>query len=460
MTKVAPTLPTVRLPGAAHRVSDVLARRLAWLAPIFVPSRGPGLSRRRFAGGVAAFICLVVISLVRTPHVFDIVYIEDGQRFLADALVESPLVNVLHPYSGYFQVIPRLLGELAAVFPVSWAATVLALEAASANALLAILVYIASGGLLRRPILRLLVSVPLVMTPTAHLDVPNSITQLRWSVMYALFWLLLWVPRTRVGEVVNIVLTVLIAFSDNVVGIFAPLAFARLILRRDRTALVASVALVVAELGNALLVVTGASRHPTIHPRPNPVWAAAEWFLRPVPEAFVGERSAAWPRPHTLLGVAPLLLGWLVLAAVIVVAARRFTSPNWLLFGVAVTYSFALYTFVLMVSGFADTRYTVPPTLFLLVGCAALLQPRTDLPPARRSTAVVPIAALSVIVLIACLANLRMDDNRSQGPRWSAEIAKARTTCDTTKADTVNVAISPAQINPGWVATLPCSYVG
>jgi hypothetical protein len=442
----------------------------AIIAPIFVP-RPPRMVRPRdIVVAVIAVGLGIVASLFRTPNVFNVVYIEDGQRFLADALVRSPLAEPFLPYSGYFQVVPRVLGQLAALFPVSQAAIVLAIEGAAVNSLLALLVYVASGSLLQRPLLRLLVSIPLILTPTAHLDVPNSITQLRWPFMYVMFWMLLWVPTSRLAKAIGAVVVVLIAASDNVVPIFLPLAIARFVVRRDKLSVIASVALAVNVVANGALVVTGVSRHPDIVLRLNPVWAAAEWAFRPVPEAFVGERWAGLPRAHTLLGLAPIALGWIVLAAAVVVAGRRMTRPNWLLASVAVVYSAILYMFVVMVSGITATRYTVPPTLLLLVAVAALLPPREAAPVARHARDVrgasrprwrqtMPAAVMAAIVLMACLGDYRMSDNRSNGPRWSTEIAKARDRCTTQNLLNVDVPISPAEIDSTWIAVLPCRYV-
>lgn len=442
----------------------------AIVAPIFVAASPRRIRPRNVVVAIVAVALGIVASLFRTPNVFNVVYIEDGQRFLADALVRSPLAEPFLPYSGYFQVAPRLLGQLAALFPVSQAAIVLAIEGAAVNSLLALLVYVASRSLLQRPILRLLVSVPLILTPTAHLDVPNSITQLRWPFMYVMFWMLLWVPTRRLAKAIAVAVVVLIAASDNVVPIFLPLAIARFVVRRDKLSLVASVALAVNVVANGALVISGVSRHPDIAIRPNPIWAVAEWLLRPVPEAFVGERWAGLPRPHTLVGLAPIAIGWLVFAAAVVVAGRRLTKPNWLLATVAAAYSAILYMFVIVVSGITATRYTVPPTLLLLVAVAALLRPREADPVARHARVAsgaagsswrqtMPAAGMAVIVLLACLGDYRMSDNRSNGPRWSTEIAKARDRCHSQNLVKVDVPISPAQIDSSWIAVLPCQYV-
>ena len=454
-----------RRPGVP--VPDWSPRWLAWLVPLFVPTPGAApLGWRRVAVAAALVVAGVVASLARTPNVFDVIYVEDGQRFLADAVARPFGATLFLPYSGYFQLAPRLLGEFAALAPVSNAAIVLAIEGAVANALLALLVYVASAALLRRPLLRLLVSVPVVLTPTAHLDLPNSITMLRWPIMYATFWMLLWVPARRAGQAVGLLVVVIAAFSDNVVPLLIPLVLARWLLRRERYALGAFLALAVGAVANLALVVTGASRHPSLLPRPNPPWAGAEWVLRPAPQAIVGERWAALPRPHTIIGVAPIAVGWLVLLGVVFVAWRRLTRPNWLLAGVACAYSVIIYTFVDMLTGFAIDRYTVPAVLLLLVAVAALVkpgEPAQGIPGVAEPSRWVnraPAVVVSLIVLAACLANLRMLDYRSTGPRWSSEVEKARARCASEQLRTVDVPISPAHISPIWTASLPCRYLG
>lgn len=467
---VGPAAPPTRaLPRQRRGPLDVPATRPRWLArlaPLFVaaPATVPPPAWR-----IAATVGLVILgtatSLFRTPHVFDIIYVEDGTIFLADAAARPFGASLAIPYSGYFQLLPRVLAEFAALAPVSKAAMVLAVEGALANVLLGLFVYLASGGLLRQPLLRLLVSVPIVATPVAHLDLPNSITMLRWPIMYATFWAVLWVPTRRLGAIVGLSVVLLAAFSDNVVPFFLPLALARWALRRDRYALYVSIALAAGTVANAALVISGASRHPGLSPRPNPVWAAAEWLLRPVTQAVAGERWAALPRPHTLAGVAPIAFAWIVVAAVVVVAWRRFTAPNWLLAAVAAGYSLVLYAYVIMLSGFAIERYTLPAVLLLLVSAAALVQPRTAEPRVRialralgwrRAT---PAVALVAVVLSACLANLRVLDYRSTGPLWSTEVARAQLRCAVEGLTTVEVPVSPAHISPVWKAKLPCRYI-
>src|SRR5690606_12089841 len=73
-----------------------------------------------------------------------------------------------------------------------------------------------------------------VAVPLAQGDLPNSVANLHWPALYALFWVLLWTPATLAGRVVAVGTTVLLALSDVLLVARLPLAVARLVVRRDR----------------------------------------------------------------------------------------------------------------------------------------------------------------------------------------------------------------------------------
>ena len=89
-----------------------------------------------------------------------------------------------------------------------------------------------------------------------------------------------------------------------------------------------------------------------------------------------------------------------------------------------------------------------------------------------------PITGLVVLVALVCVVNLRVDGDRTGGPRWSDGLRAARTACDhggqpvspptvaphqphpsipPTGASTANIPVSPARL--AWAAHLPCDYL-
>jgi hypothetical protein len=417
---------------------------------------------------VAAVLVGAALSLGRTPGAgpFNTLWLEDGTVFLTDAVRKSPISAVTEPYSGYYHLLPRLLAEIASLFPAGAAPAVLAVEAALVTSVLAVIVYVASAGHLNSRLLRLLVSAPLVLVPAGYTELPNAINELRWPLMYAMFWVLLWVPASRSGQLVGLTLVTIAAFTDNVVAIFLPLALLRLWVLRDRYAKFACAVLGAGFALNLTTNILGVSEHERIHPRVDLVWAVEAYVLRPVPQALLGERWVGLRPAHTLTGLAPVAAGWLILAGCALVAWRRLSRPNWPLALAAFVYSGALYAAIVIIAGVTAPRYSGPAALLTLACAVALVRPKgvTRAVPAispvgpRSVTRAVPAIVLTALMLAVVVVNYRVDNLRGHGPLWSDELREARTQCAQATPDTiVKLQVAPTVMN--WYAELPCSYV-
>jgi hypothetical protein len=411
---------------------------------VFRPEPAP---QPRWWVAVLAVLGVAALSLTRVPNGFDIVYAEDGSVFLTDALNKSPWAAIATPYSGYLHLAPRLCAEIVALFPVGAAPVVFAILGAVVTASLALFVYVASGAHLRSPLLRLAVAFPVALPMIAVGELPNSVTMLRWLFMYTTFWALLYTPRSRAGQVVAVVVVVLAAFTDNVVALYVPLAIARVWVRRDGQSWWSLGALLAGAAVNVGIVVTGASEHPTIAPRTNPIWAVEAYILRPVPQALMGEGWVGMNPAHNVVGLAPVGLAWLLVGAIVVLAWRRLTNPDWALALLAAAYSGAVFLFVVMVAGTATGRYSVPAAFLAVAALAFLLKPVRS---------VVPAAVFLAVLAMALATSFRLDSLRARGPHWSTELRAARAACaaapDKAYAD---VLISPYELN--WHARIPCA---
>lgn len=431
-----------RWPPALRGVTDRL----------FVPAR-PDSGRRGVAVAVAAILAGTTASLLRHPGrvALDTVYAEDGTVFLADA-VAVPLASLVSPYAGYFHLGPRLLALLIAQFPGSAAAALLALSAAAVTASLAVVVYVAAAGHFSSTTARVLVAAPVVVAPLAQQEVPNSVANLHWPALYAVFWLLLWTPRRRAGRVVALCGMGLTALSDILIMVFLPLAAMRLVVRRDRfsVALGGVLAFGLAVQVSGLLTGAG-SRDLAL----DPVQPVAGYALRAVPAALLGERwlPEAGADPLRLAAAA---LAWLLIAAVVVIAHRR-CRPQWTLAVAAGTHSIALYALPVVLSGVAPQRYALAPALLVVASLAALLHPGTPVRRPGRGVVAAPLAVLVAGYAVVCLANFRVETVRDQGPQWSIELDRARLECVVAGVDSVAVPVTPA--GSGWTVDLPCHYL-
>jgi len=404
---------------------------------------------------------------------------EDASVFLADALNRPFGEALTTTYSGYLHVVPRLLAEIAALFPPAWAAVVLSGEAALVTAGLALVVYTASAGLLPRRIQRVLVSAPMVVLPLAQSEMLNSVAMLRWQLIYTTFWAVLWVSPSRAGRVVGPTVIALAALSDNVVWLFLPLAVARLWQRRDGGSIAAVAALGLGTVAQAGALLFGASSR-GLTPRLDPVWAISAYVVRPVPQSVVGARWVTEQPAHTIAGLLPVAAGWLIVAVLVLLAWRRFTAPLWTLAWASIGYSVAVYLFCAMVVGFAGPRYGAPAALLVITGLVALTNPRGDLlVPERAGLREVapwlPVAALAALLAVVCVVNFRVPGDRTGGPRWSDGLREARIACAAggtpvaTPVEEPHPALPPAglitadvpvsPVRMGWSAHLPCAYL-
>jgi hypothetical protein len=409
---------------------------------------------RRWMFGVLAIAAGATLEIARQggPGALNTVWAEDGQVFLAQA-VAAPGDALTSSYAGYYHLIPRLLAAVVAgTLKASSAAWGLSIGAAVVTAVFGLTVFTLSKVYVRSVAARLVFSAPVVVIPLSQGDVPNSIANVHWIGLYVLFWLLLSRPSTvagQVGVVAGIVLTV---GSDILAVTYVPLVAGLLWFRRDRLTVARSVAYGLALAVQLLGLLTGASQRDGLEP--NPLRWLTGYVLRAVPNALFGQR---WVGPSvtrtTLVWAA---LAWLIVLAVVVLAWRRRAAqpgqprqagqqpPQWTLAGLAGFHSLALYAAPVALSGVATPRYAVAPAMLLLVALVALLEPV----PAQ-------VWVLGALVLVIAAVNFRVDNPRAHGPAWLAELQHAGTACDEHRA--VAIPIPPS--DPGWYATLPCTYV-
>ncbi|GAA4434434.1 hypothetical protein [Phytohabitans houttuyneae] len=402
---------------------------------------------RGVALGAAAVAAGTALGLLRQPGAgaLDTIWAEDGGVFLAEAVRQGPFDALVTSYAGYFHAVPRLMAAVATLFPAGAASTVLALQAALAVSLLAVLVFVASGSHLTGTLSRVLVSAVVVVVPVAQGDVLNSIANFHWYGLYALFWMLVWTPSRPTGRAVAVAVTLLVAASDIVAVVFVPLAIWRAVRRsegggRDRHGIALAGGLGVGLLIQFVGLLSGSSERAL---SPDPVLAVTGFLLRAVPAPLIGERwlgdavDARW--------VALAAVAWLVVGAAFLVAYTRRTRPAWTLAIVAGLHAAALYMVPVLLAGTATPRYAVAPAMLVVTALVALLQPAGSR---------LPLYALTALLALVAVVNLRVDNTRADGPGWDAELGAVREECVRQPDGTVEVAIPP-----DWSVSLPCSYL-
>jgi hypothetical protein len=96
-------------------------------------------------------------------------------------------------------------------------------------------VFHASAAHIQSVTLRALLGAAILLLPTAPLEIADNTLGAPWYMLLALFWAVLWRPRTRAGMTVTAVLAFATAASTSIAVLFAPLLAIRLyVLRRPR----------------------------------------------------------------------------------------------------------------------------------------------------------------------------------------------------------------------------------
>jgi hypothetical protein len=456
-------MPVTLESGTAAETEDV-PRRGRWHTigdAMFLPAVARPLTVRAMALAAAAVAVGTVLGLGRTrgAGAHNTIWAEDGSILLTDAYNESTWTALTTPLNGYYITGPRLFGEVASWVPVKWAAVVLSVEAALAVALIALLVYVASGAHLRDPVLRVIVSAPVIVTPVGALFTPHHLVTLQFIALYAVFWLLLWEPARRSGRIVAVGFILLTGLSSILTLGLLPLAIFRVVVRRTRYSVALLAALVLGllvQFGALLFGAASRSGAGITSPRPDPFWAVAEYLIYAVPYSTLGQR---WLEPgitdqngyypthvyvRSMEHLALSGLAWCIVLAVLAIAWRRITKPAWVLAAVAGAHSLGLFALEVMGFGYESDgyfvpettliitdRYLVPACLLLIVAVVALLRPseRFGRDPATWPANAWPLLMYVTLLAVVCVANYRHDNPRSHSVAWTGAVAAARAEC-------------------------------
>ena len=485
-------MPVTLASGTAAETEDA-PRRGRWLAigdAMFLPAVARPLSVRAMAFAAAAVAVGTALGLGRTrgAGALNTIWAEDGSILLTDAYNESTRTALTTPLNGYYITAPRLFGEVASWVPVKWAAVAMSVEAAFAVALIALLVYVASGAHLRDPVLRLIVSAPVIVTPVGALFTPHHLVTLQFIALYAVFWLLLWEPAGRSGRIVAVGFILLTGLSSILTLGLLPLAVFRVVVRRTRHSIALLAALVLGllvQFGALLFGAASRSGAGITSPRPDPFWAVGEYVSWAVPYSVLGQR---WLEPgitdqngfypthvyvRTLEHLALTGIAWCVVLVIGAVAIRRITKPAWTLAAVAGGHSVGLFAMEVMGFGYdSDSyfvpettliitdRYLVPACLLLIVAFVALLRPsgRFGRDPAGWPANAWPLLMYVTLLAVVCVANYRHDNPRSHSVAWTGAVAQARAACaaDPARA-TVDANVGSKMWGNYWpMVVIPC----
>jgi hypothetical protein len=393
-----------------------------------------------------AFLLLLPAGRSRLDHL----WAEDGTTFWYEAATRSPTTNLTTPYGGYLHTVPRLIAEAASLLPLEWVPAAFAVSAAVVRALIALVVFAASGAYIRSSPLRFAHAALVVLLPVANSEALDNLTNLHWFLLYGAFWALLWRPASLLPTALAAVLVALAALSGPLVFLLAPLALVRLVLSRARTVPVA----LLGGLAVQGAVMLSTKRLPYSNDHYEPLQVALAALLRVPLAGLTGSEQVQRFYPafgHLPLLVALLLTGLPVLAALVRGGAPgRLVAVYGVLCGaVVVTMSLTMNWIGVLSVQFPGVvltaqRYSVLPCLFLATAVAVGL----DVPSRALRVGRVLLAA---IVLTAAVQHVRDEAGVLRGTPWRQGLVQAREQC-AAGAPYGRVDQAPA----GWWLGLPC----
>jgi hypothetical protein len=387
-------------------------------------------------------------------------------------------------------VVPRVVTAIAVSFPVAWAPGIMSAAAAAEYAMFGLVVYIASGPFLRSPWLRLLVAAPTCVFAFGYTQVNNDLATVQFIALYGLFWLLLWRPVTRAGQICAPIIMLSVTLTSILPLFFAPLVAARLIADRSKTAIAVAVCWAAGLVAQWSVQLRGMSnRSNDLYT--SPLWILGNYVTRAVPRAIFGELALGGSGTNYRGSPVPLIIPdkavhnaliWgacAIVVAVVVIALGRLTAPHWPLAVIALAFSVLLFVGEIVDNyAIVQPRYVIAPALLLYTAIVAMLRPRgvidgalsageaggassgdatATAAPTGASLRLIatwtPVTVFALLLAIVVGFNFRVVNTRSESPQWTAVVAAARHSC--AKPGTVDY----EYIHLWWRVQIPCSRV-
>jgi hypothetical protein len=388
---------------------------------------------------------------------------EDGPIYLSGALHNNFGGSLFDTYATYLVFVPRLIGELAGLFPIQDSAAAISILSGAVVAISGLVVWYATADLIESPHLRAGLATMTVLSPVGGLESTVSGAYVPWYMLFASFWVLLWRPRTTAGAGAAGALVLLTGLSSPGLWFFIPLALLRTIaIRNRRDGLILGGFWIGAAVQVPILIFnheTAVQPHWT-----HDIWTA--FLQRVVAGAILGMR---------LDGKAWVHLGWPFLIALAVLATLALaygisrTGLTARLFAlIAIPTSLAMF----VVSAYqravgsemvwrAHTyqevagRYVIVPAMLLVSVVAVILDRRSRRQESASRPPWLAIAGL-VLALVVVASSFDVENTEARGtPPWHPALVAAARTCDGEHPEEATVQTSP----PGWGLSVPCAIL-
>ena len=457
-------VPGIAGPAVPGQASGRSVRALlAELFPLSAdPPARPALAARlaSLAVELAALAAGTLLLLVRISGrpAWDGINTEDVNVFLAQALAHP---WHLQSYGGYLELVPRLIGQIVSLLPIRYAAAGFAVSGALIASGCGLFAYHASAPLISSRWLRVLLGLSVLLLPVAQLEIADNGVNTPFYLLVALFWAVLWRPRSLAGALVAAVVAFATVASSPLALLFAPLLAARAIVVPHR---IRENAVTVGWATGCLLQVpfimaSHVSR--TAHAAPaNSVTYLTRDVIRPA----LGWHLAWQLRAAFGPDGAPLIVGGLL--AVILGLAVATQARQCRVFVVTAVATGLVFTFVAATLSWLPSqrvtlgmepgaRYSTLPILLIDAAmivsadaCARRWGPRT--------WTVYVVAALVAVLAVGWVSDFRYPVSHNRGPAWALTVNTWLHHCQQGPGKSITVT-SGAWFGKAPVTTFSCS---
>ncbi|NEN06252.1 hypothetical protein G3T36_10225 [Diaminobutyricibacter tongyongensis] len=398
---------------------------------------------------VIAFACAVAAWL-RIPSIArNTLWAEDGRNFLQDAVNHGPFASLAIPYAGYLHTIPRIVASVTVTFvPVAQWADAMTAGSCLVAGILAAVVYVCTRDVVPWLPGRILIAGLTVLAPLAPREVLGNAANLHSLVLWTVFWMLLYTPRTRTGSIVLGAVAFLGAATEIQCLLLLPLALIRWRERRRWPILGGLAAGLTMQLFVTLLWPRPQSGHPPVEtlsiaygylinavmPLVTPQNAIGPVLASTGPAvglvvltAIAGAHAYVMIRGGTIQRIAA---AGLVAASIGVYSASVLSNPN------------TFYDYVRFDRAQLEqvwlARYGVVPSMMLaaiVVLAVALAVSRRTVGTAKgllgeRRRRITGSVALAVVAALLLMQFVPQDTRRSAGPQWSPQVTAAARACE------------------------------
>ncbi|MFH5877832.1 hypothetical protein [Arthrobacter sp. NA-172] len=389
------------------------------------------------ASYAGALILLTLLSFWRIPQVAQgVVWAEDGAVFLTDALNHPQVLTLVHPYSGYLHVVPRLAADVVVrFFALRDYGLALNVLACAAVAVVSLMTYHCSSAVTGSKWIRAAWAAIPIFVNVGAIETLGNFANMHWYLLWLAPWLLLKPAKSKFEGSLLFVVAALSSLTEIITILFVPLFLYRL---RDKNLWAARAGLA---LGLACQIYATLT-----HPRGgsasyhlDPLSALYGWFLNTSGPIVYGTSTRVMQQIISF-GPAPMILAALLVVAVFVAVLILGSKRDKWLAGLFLTASVVIWcgcvfsnpAHYLDYASFSASdwktiflfgRYSVVPTMFVLA-----LLPLFASAMSRFGKSA-PAAVLVAFSLLLASMYFPPSTSRDNGPVWAEQVLIGRNLC-------------------------------